>query len=137
MEEDYRSIPIKAAHLIIGYLNNSLTASEKDQLDFWICSSDENMEIFAELTDGQDNAVFDPLRFMAETEEATELWIIMGLIIRHQQQAITTEEQRALDDWTNASPRNKLLFEELQNPAFFQKLLAWACMQRKNASDLN
>ena len=137
MVEDNRSIPFKAARLIIGFLHSSLTESEKDELDEWICSSDENMQIFVELIDGQDDAVFDPAQFMIETEDATELWIIAGLIIRQQQQAITTYEQKVLDDWMDASEGNKRLFEELQDPVFFQQLLAWSYIQRKNTSNLN
>jgi hypothetical protein len=50
MKNGKQTISIESARLIIGYLHNSLTDPEKNALDEWICLSDENMEIFGELT---------------------------------------------------------------------------------------
>lgn len=58
MEKDVRLIPFRAAKLIIGYLHNSLTEVENDELDEWVCQSDDNMKIFEQLTDQVDDGVF-------------------------------------------------------------------------------
>ncbi|HRQ49601.1 MAG TPA: hypothetical protein PLR74_03640, partial [Agriterribacter sp.] len=39
------------ARLIAGYIRSTLTEKEKDELDDWICASDNNMRLFARLTD--------------------------------------------------------------------------------------
>jgi hypothetical protein len=41
----------RVAYLIAGYISNSLSDTEKDELDEWVTASDENMQLFAELTD--------------------------------------------------------------------------------------
>jgi ferric-dicitrate binding protein FerR (iron transport regulator) len=41
----------RVAYLIAGYISNSLSEAEKDELDEWVTASDENMQLFAELTD--------------------------------------------------------------------------------------
>jgi ferric-dicitrate binding protein FerR (iron transport regulator) len=44
-------VPYRVAYLIAGYIRNSLTEAEKDELDEWVTASDENMRLFAQLTD--------------------------------------------------------------------------------------
>jgi len=46
MQEAYR-----AAYLIAGYLKNTLTDGERDELDEWVTANDDNMRLFAEMTD--------------------------------------------------------------------------------------
>jgi transmembrane sensor len=46
MQDAYR-----VGYLIAGYLKNSLTDAERDELDEWVTASDENMRLFAEMTD--------------------------------------------------------------------------------------
>ena len=41
----------RVARLIAGYIRESLTSLEHDELDAWIAASDKNMELFEELTD--------------------------------------------------------------------------------------
>lgn len=41
----------RIAALIAGYIHRSLTPSEHDELDEWVGQSDENMQLFEELTD--------------------------------------------------------------------------------------
>lgn len=41
----------RVGHLIAGYISNTLTDAERDELDEWVTASDENMRLFAELTD--------------------------------------------------------------------------------------
>jgi ferric-dicitrate binding protein FerR (iron transport regulator) len=46
MDQAYR-----IAYLVAGYIANTLTVAEQEELDEWVGASDENMELFAELTD--------------------------------------------------------------------------------------
>ena len=41
----------RVGYLITGYIQNTLTEPERDELDEWVTASDENMRLFAELTD--------------------------------------------------------------------------------------
>lgn len=53
-EDPYKHMDKEAyriAYLIAGYIRNSLTEKEHDELDDWVNTSDHNMELFEELTD--------------------------------------------------------------------------------------
>lgn len=41
----------RVGFLIAGYLKNTLTDAERDELDEWVTASDDNMRLFAEMTD--------------------------------------------------------------------------------------
>jgi transmembrane sensor len=41
----------RVGYLVAGYLKNTLTEEEKDELDAWVTASDENMRFFVKLTD--------------------------------------------------------------------------------------
>lgn len=41
----------RAAYLILMFLHQKLTVAEQDELDEWVCASDENLAMFEELTD--------------------------------------------------------------------------------------
>lgn len=43
----------RTAYLIAGYINDSLTEGEQDELNAWVESSDDNLRLFEELTDEQ------------------------------------------------------------------------------------
>lgn len=43
--------PARVAYLIAGYINDTLTDGEQDELDEWVSENDENMKLFEELTD--------------------------------------------------------------------------------------
>ena len=43
----------RTAYLIAGYIQNTLTEKEHDELDNWINEDDHNMQLFEELTDEQ------------------------------------------------------------------------------------
>jgi hypothetical protein len=47
-EEAYR-----AAYLIVGFIQGTLTPQEDEELDHWIEASDHNMHLFEQLTDGE------------------------------------------------------------------------------------
>ncbi len=134
MKKIKQTITIEAARLIIGFLHNSLSDSEKDALDKWICLSDENMEIFCKLTENVDDNVFDPNDLIIETETAIDLWIIAGLIVRRQKGINNEVEEHYLDEWINADEQNKKLFRKLQHPAYMQKMLVWNRLKREEVN---
>jgi hypothetical protein len=41
----------RTAYLIAGFLKQTLTEEEKEELDVWILASDENMILFEKMTD--------------------------------------------------------------------------------------
>jgi ferric-dicitrate binding protein FerR (iron transport regulator) len=43
--------PYRVAYLVAGFIRNTLDDKERDELDEWVVASDENMALFAELTD--------------------------------------------------------------------------------------
>lgn len=53
----------RVAYLIAGQIRGTLTAEELDELDEWITESDENLELFEELTD-EDNIEMGIERYM-------------------------------------------------------------------------
>lgn len=47
----------RTAHLIAGFIRNTLTEPERDELDDWVNADDHNMQLFEELTDENNLAV--------------------------------------------------------------------------------
>lgn len=130
MGKDTRNVPLYAARLIIGHLQNKLNEKEQDELDDWLTESETNEEIFVELTDGMDDQVFSPEQLIIDTEEAIELWIIAGLLIRHFRGLNNEIEEKYLQEWSQISERNKEILEKMKDPRFMQQLLQWAVMHR-------
>lgn len=131
MKKIKQIISIETARLVIGYLHNSLTESEKNLLDEWVSHSNENMEIFCKLTENVDKNVFDPNELIIETESAIDLWIIAGLIIRRKEGINSELEERYLEEWITANEQNMMLYRKLQHPAFMQKMLVWNRLKRE------
>jgi transmembrane sensor len=46
----------RTAYLVAGFIRQTLTREEEQELDDWITASDENMRLFGELTDGKNIA---------------------------------------------------------------------------------
>lgn len=68
MEDAYR-----VGHLIAGYISNTLTDVERDELDEWVTASEENMRLFAELTDEKNIAKGLKERGLYNVDKAVEL----------------------------------------------------------------
>lgn len=123
-------ISIETARLIIGFLHNNLSSSDKNALDDWICLSDRNMEIFEQLTAHVDENVFDPDQLIIDTEGTIDLWIVASLIVRHQKGLNNALEELYLNEWIKADKQNKKLFKELEDAAYMQKMLVWNKLKR-------
>ena len=52
-EEKFKDIQQanRTAYLVAGFIRQTLTAAEREELDAWITASDDNMRLFGELTD--------------------------------------------------------------------------------------
>ena len=49
MITDTRVIPMHMVKIILGFFRNKLTDQEHDELDEWICATDDNMLVFEEM----------------------------------------------------------------------------------------
>lgn len=130
MKTENATLTVGTARLIIGYLHNQLSESEKDALDNWVTISDQNMEIFEQLTKDVDDNVFDPDQLIVDTEQVMDLWIISALIIRRPRNMNNEVEEKYLDEWIEADSQNKTLYKKLQHPAYMQKMLVWNKLKR-------
>lgn len=126
MDHAEQTIPVRAARLIIQYLHNTLSEAQTKELDDWMGISDENQELFEQLTEGVDDNVFSADELLIETEQAIDFWVIAGLVLRRQQQLNDEIEERRLDDWISASPHHAMMYQKLQSAAFMQSFLNWA-----------
>ena len=63
----------RIAYLIAGYLKNTLTDTERDELDEWVTATDENMRLFAELTDERNIEKGLKERGLYNADQAVEL----------------------------------------------------------------
>lgn len=137
MDLDNRSVPLYAARLVIGFLQNKVSEEDRGKLDEWICETDENRSLFEELIAGYGESVFDPCKVVIETEELTELYVMTGLMARYRLDEIDTIEEDYLMSWVAASPRNQLLFMSMEQPDFFQEFLTWLRFRLRRKVDLN
>ena len=75
-------VPIRIARLIYGFLNESLSTPEHQELDDWINLSDDNMEIFDEMMDGMHIRRVEDV--FAEKEALEEAMIVITYWSLHQ-----------------------------------------------------
>lgn len=73
MEKDNKVLSLADAKLIINFTHNKLSEEQKNELDEWLCASDENLMIFEELTQDVNDNVFSADELIIETEAALEL----------------------------------------------------------------
>jgi hypothetical protein len=125
MQNDNRQLPFYAAKLIMKYTHNLLSEEEKDQLDEWICESDENQLIFEDLTEGMDDNILDPHEFISEADEAIEIWVIAGLITKQLQGESDEIEDKYLDQWVAADEHHQSLYEMLLRGDFRAQMISW------------
>ena len=126
-----KNIPTHIARLVILFLQNKLTGVESGQLDQWITSSNNNAADFDYLIQNNDEFVFDPLQFIAETEDVLNWWMISGLAVRQQQGVLNAEQNDILNDWIAEKDDNKAKFEKLSHQ---ENLLAMITFLKKNES---
>ncbi len=126
MYDHANSIPVNIVRLIIRYLHNKLTPAEVQSLEEWMGESEVNTDLFQELIADNSDNVFVPEQLLIETEEAIDLWIIAGLVLRRTRKMNDQIEEDRLTDWINACPRNQELYIKMQDAAFTQEMLNWS-----------
>lgn len=62
----------RIAYLVAGYIRGTISKKEHDELDEWICESDENMELFETLTDEKNIKEATNWMQKVQTEKALE-----------------------------------------------------------------
>ncbi|GAO44114.1 hypothetical protein [Flavihumibacter petaseus] len=77
-EGDYAQAK-RIAYLITGYIRSTLSDQERDELDAWVTASDQNIRLFADLTDKQ-NASKEFQAFDSINSEAVRQKILVKLI---------------------------------------------------------
>src|SRR4051812_47701787 len=110
-----RTIPVQIAKLIIGYLQNTLTEQEHLELVKWFEISDANLELFEDLSEGNDDNVFTLNDLIIETDELLDDWMVAGLIAREMENAISDDEKIVLKGWIDISGEHKRRYEFLSN----------------------
>src|SRR5690349_17339974 len=115
------SLPLRYARLIVNYTHSLLSEAELDELDEWICASDENLEIFEHLIGEIAGNVVDLDAIIEETDDVVELWVIAGLIARERKGEINETEKNMLAEWVAASEHNEEIYKAFSNPANFQR----------------
>jgi transmembrane sensor len=81
----------RVGYLITGYIQNTLTEPERDELDEWVTASDENMRLFAELTDEKNIEQGLKERGLYNADKAVELLKTKVDAKRKKQRAKTRE----------------------------------------------
>jgi len=125
MDANLTHLSLRYAKLIISYTHNRLSATEENELDEWLESSDENLEIFEALTEGVDDNVFSADDLIIATDDLLDTWMIAGLIARQMQNIITTDEKRTLQNWVTESEHNKALYNTFTNKSNLQQFVTW------------
>ncbi len=126
MYDHANSIPVNIVRLLIRYLQNKLTPAEVQSLEEWMGESEVNTDLFQDLIADNSDNVFVPEQLLIETEEAIDLWIIAGLVLRRTRKMNDQIEEDRLTDWINACPRNQELYNKMQDAAFTQEMLNWS-----------
>ena len=69
MKQNHEQKARRIATLLAGYMRDTLTPAEHDELDEWVGASDRNMRLFEELTD--ENRVRSALELLNDQNATT------------------------------------------------------------------
>ncbi|MBO9572434.1 MAG: hypothetical protein J7497_09530 [Chitinophagaceae bacterium] len=119
------ALPIRYAKLIIKYTHRMLSEKEADELDEWICASDENLEIYEELLSEVIEGMIDAEELLDNTTEILEMWMMAALIEKERQNIISPDEKQFLKEWVEANEENEKVYQILLNPAKHQKIVVF------------
>ena len=132
MDNTPLQIPVRIAGLIIGYLNNTLTEIEADELDNWVSASDENVDLFETLIEYERNIDFSPESYINKYDDLMELWVISGWLVKRDLNSISEYELTQLVDWLLVNPEHIHVLQQLKPNANKVKLTYYALQARKN-----
>lgn len=138
MENSNVPISLRYAKLILAYTHNRLTEAQQAELDEWLETSDENLELFEALTDGYEEDILSLDNIIVDTDELLDYWMVAGLIARERKGIITKDEKRSLRQWVDAGDAHKKLYEVLSDDRNLHRIAQQIRSQGKaDASDLN
>jgi hypothetical protein len=132
MDNTPLQIPVRIAGLIIGYLNNTLTEMEADELDNWVSASDENVDLFETLIEYERNVDFSPESYLNKYDDLMELWVVSGWLVKRDLNSISEYELTQLVDWLLVNPEHIHVLQQLKPNANKLKLTYYALQARKN-----
>jgi hypothetical protein len=132
MDNTPLQIPVRIAGLIIGYLNNTLTEMEADELDNWVSASDENVDLFETLIEYERNVEFSPESYINKYDDLMELWVVSGWLVKRDLNSISEYELTQLVDWLLVNPEHVHVLQQLKPNANKIKLTYYALQARKN-----
>lgn len=132
MDNTPLQIPVRIAGLIIGYLNNTLTEMEAEELNNWVSASDENVEVFEVLIEYERNIDFSSESYINKYDELMELWVISGWLVKRKLDIISEYELEQLVDWLLLNPEHVHVLQQLKPNANKLKLTYYALQARKN-----
>ena len=132
MDNTPLQIPVRIAGLIIGYLNNTLTEMEADELDNWVSASDENVDLFETLIEYERNVDFSPESYINKYDDLMELWVVSGWLVKRDLNSISEYELTQLVDWLLVNPEHIHVLQQLKPNANKIKLTYYALQARKN-----
>lgn len=132
MDNTPLQIPVRIASLIIGYLNNTLTEMEADELDNWVSASDENVDLFETLIEYERNVDFYPESYINKYDDLMELWVVSGWLVKRDLNSISEYELTQLVDWLLVNPEHIHVLQQLKPNANKVKLTYYALQARKN-----
>ncbi len=132
MDKEPIQIPIRIAGLIIGFINNSLTELEKDELDEWVDSNDHNLEIFEQLLDWERISPIEPEKFLDKYHELMELWVVSGWLAKKDLNILSNYELDQLINWMISSPEKIELLQQLKSYHNKELIAKKAIQVRKN-----
>lgn len=132
MDNTPLQIPVRIAGLIIGYLNNTLTEIEADELDNWVSASDENVDLFETLIEYERNIDFSPESYINKYDDLMELWVVSGWLVKRDLNSISEYELTQLVDWLLVNPEHIHVLQQLKPNANKVKLTYYALQARKN-----
>ena len=132
MDNTPLQMPVRIAGLIIGYLNNTLTEMEADELDNWVSASDENVDLFETLIEYERNVDFSPESYINKYDDLMELWVISGWLVKRDLNIISEYELEQLVDWLLLYPERVHVLQQLKPNANKLRLAYCALQARKN-----
>lgn len=132
MDNPTLQLPVRIAGLIIGYLNNALTAIEAEELNNWVSETDENVEVFEALIEYERNIDFSPQSYLNKYDDLMELWIISGWLVKRDLNIISEYELEQLVDWLLLYPERVHVLQQLKPNANKLRLAYCALQARKN-----
>lgn len=108
-------LPVRIAGLIIGFVCNTLTETEKEALNDWVCEKDDNLTIFEQLLDRENPDTIQPEQYLDRYHELMELWVVSGWMAKRELNAISEYELEEFTNWLLNNPERIIQMQKLKS----------------------